>query len=206
MTVLGPIISDDQVEEAVLATLRNWVPLYLAEVERNVGLDPGFYDRPADSSYTARTDFDKWPEEWLPLVMAITPGIEDDPPKDGYGHLRARFGIGVVCVVSSVDRLETRRYAYRLGAAVRAALVQHASLDLALGGTVRGVDLVGGRNNELPTEDDRTIWASRQLFVVEVGNFLSTNGPGITVPPADPLEPLPEPPTIQNPNVLLNHQ
>jgi len=205
-SIFGPIITDDQVEEAVLATLRKWLPTYMAEVERQVGLDAGFYELPVASSYTARTDFDNWPEDMLPAIVAIGTGIEDDPVKDGYGLMRGKFLIGITGIVTSTDKLSTRRYAARLGGAVRAALVQHASLDLALGGRVRGVDLVGGRNNELPTEDERTIWANRQLFTVEIGEFLSTVGPDADTPQPDPTDPWPDPVTVTTPNVLLDHE
>lgn len=203
MTVFGAIITDDQVEDAVLATLKKWLPTYMSEVERQVGLDAGYYKRPVESSYIARSDFDKWPEEMLPAIISISTGLEDDPVKDGYGHIRGHFLIGVAGIVSSIEKLETRRYAYRLGAAVRGALVQHPSLDLALGGRVRGVELVGGRNNELPPEDERTIWASRQVFDVEVGDFLSTSGPAADDPLPDPTDPWPDDSTVQTPKVLL---
>lgn len=204
MSLFGTITSDDQVEDAVLAILSKWVPTYMAEVERQIGIDVGFYKRPI--TYTARTDFDHWPEEQLPMLMVIATGLEDDPPKDGYGKYRATFAVGVAGIVTSNERLYTRRYAFRLGAAVRGALVQHQSLDLALGGNVRGVKLVGGRNNELPTEDDRTIWATRQLFEIEVDDYIS-EGVGPLAPTSDPQpdpdDPWPDPPTINNPNVNL---
>lgn len=202
----GLIVTDDQVEDAVLATLKKWLPYHLSEVEEQVGLERGYYTRPVASSYTSRTDFDKWPEEMLPMIVTVSTGIDDDPLKDGDGRIRARFSIGVVAIVSSIDKLETRRYAYRMGAAIRSVLVRRASLDLALGARVRGVDLIGGRNNELPTEDERTMWASRQLFSVEIGDFLRTSGPDLTDPPPDSTEPWPDPPTVATANVLLDHQ
>lgn len=206
MTIFGRIITDDQIEEAVIATLRKWVPTELAEVEEQIGIERGYYECPVESSYTARTDFDKWPEDMLPAITVITVGLEDDPPKDGEGRYRGSFGVGVAAIASSVDRLSTRRYAYRLGAAVRATLTHRQSLDLALGGTVRGVKLVGGRNNELPTEDDRTIWASRQMFMVEVGNFLTeaAGPPSDADPLPDPTEPWPDDVVVQpTPRTLL---
>lgn len=207
MSLFGLIITDDQVEDAILATLRKWLPTYLSEVERQVGLTAGYYQRPVESSYTARTDFDNWPEDMIPAIVAITIGLDDEPPKDGGGHYRGQFAVGVSAIAESTDRVSTRRFAYRLGAAVRAALVQHASLDLALGGNVRGVKLVAGRNNELPTEADRTIWASRQVFIVEVGNFVSEAGlPANFDPLPDSTAPWPDPPTINNPNVVLTPQ
>lgn len=201
MSVFGRIITDDQVEDAVLATLSKWLPTYMAEVERQVGLDEGYYERPPAGSYTVRSRFDKWPEEMLPLVIVIATGVADDPSPEGRGKFRAEFEIGVACVVSSIDIPSSRRYANRMGAAVRAALIQHQSLDLAIDESVRGVDWLGERNNELPQPEpgDRTIWANRQLFNVEVGDVLTkAAGPISPDPLPDPNDPWPDDPVAED--------
>lgn len=196
MSLFGRIVSDDTVEDAVIATLRKWLPTMLSEVERQRNLQQGYHERPQD--YTSRTEFDKWPEEQLPLVIVVCPGISDDPVKEGRGIYRAKYDVGIVVVVSSIDKDSTRRIAQRMGAAVRAVLAKKSSLDGAFEGDVRGVDWIGTKNNELKAEDDRTIWANRQLFSVEIGNVL-TKGSG-------PREPEPydtstgEP--ADNPNVI----
>jgi hypothetical protein len=197
VSIFGTIVSDDQVEEAVIVTLQKWIPTYLSEVERQRGIDAGYYRRPESGSYYARTDFDKWPEEMLPAIIVIAPGIEDDPSKAGDGVYRGLFPIAVTCVVSSTNQIETRRYAQRLGAAIRAALVQHQSLGNALDDEVRGVDWIGARNNELPPEGDRSIWANRQLFAVEVGDVVTKSaGPRNADPIVPSTAPYPDPPTV----------
>lgn len=199
MTIFGHIASDDEVEDATVAILRKWLPTWMSEVERQRGLQAGFYARPVDSSYFVRSDFDKFPEDMLPAVIITSGGIEDDPPKEGRGQYRGGFQIGVTCVVSSIDQLSARRYAYRMGAAVRGVLIQRQSMDGALGGRLRGTDWIGGRNNELDSGDDRTIWAARQLFVVEVGDVL-TRGGGPIAPEPLPVhtDPWPDAKTIDS--------
>lgn len=201
MSAFGQIITDDQVEDAVISVLKRWTNEYMAEIERQVGVEVGYHQRPpGDGSYLVRTDFDKWPEEMLPIVLVVSPGVADDPVREGRGVYRAKWEIGVVCIVESTDQVSTRRYAYRMGAALRAALVQHQTLERALNSSVRGVDWVGHRNNEVPLgpEDNRTIWANRQLFEVEVGGVLTRGGgPGPGVDPReDPTPPLAEPPLV----------
>lgn len=186
----GTIISDDVVEDAVIAVLKRWLPTYLSEVEAQRGLTRGFYERPAPSSYTVRNDFDKWPEDFLPAVIVVSPGMPDEPVKDGRRRWRGSFDIGVACVVSSLDRDETRRFAQRMGAAVRALLIDHPSLEMAIGGNVRGLDWLGERNNLMPPEDERSIWANRQLFSVEVDQILERTG-GPAEPEPDPQTPPP---------------
>lgn len=186
MSIFGRILTEDQIEDAVVDVLKKWIPTYLSEVERQVGVTAGTYKRPPSGSYIVRPDFEKWPEEHLPVIIVLNEGSDDDAAKEGRGIYRQSWLIGVAGVVSSIDQISTRRYAYRLGAAIRGVLAQHASLDGGLDGTVRGVDWVGGRNNELPSEDGRTLWATRQLFSVEIGDVLTKPG-GPVSPDAEPL-------------------
>lgn len=190
------IVTDDQVENAILAMLRNWVPFYLADVEEQVGLERGYYERPVESSYIVRDDFDKWPEEMLPCVVVVSLGPIDQPVKDGRWSFRTNWLIGVLGVASGLDQVSSRRAAYHLGGAIRAALAGRQTLDRALDETVRGVQWQGGRNGEMPGDGDRTVWAQRQAFSVEVGDVL-TQGTGPAVLPPDPIEPVPPSPTIE---------
>lgn len=196
MSIFGRILTDDQVEDAVVNHLFNWTSTFLTEIERQLGLTPPYYQRPAKSSYTVRADFDKWPEEMLPLVVVVAPGIDDDPIKEGKGQYRAKFNIGVTSVVSSISQVETRRYAYRMGGAIRAAMVKKQSLDHALNDSVRGVDWIGERNSEIEQSADRSVWANRQLFVIEVSDVLTRTG-SPAVPEIDPTAaPPPDPPSV----------
>ena len=199
MTIFAPIRTDDEVEDAVIATLRKWLPTYMSEVERQLGLTAGYYQRPFHSSYTVRTDFERWPEEMLPVVTVVAAGIDDDPLRSGRGKYRARYPIGIINTCSSSDDVTVRRYAARMGAAIRACVIQHQSLDGALDASLRGIDFVGSRNNELPSQDERSIRAYRQLFVVEVDDVLTRGAGPIapdSVPPDPSTDPIPDWPTI----------
>lgn len=194
MSIFGRIITDDQVEDAVKVVLQKWMSTSLAEVERQVGLPAGHYKRPSDGSYHVRNDFDKLPEEMLPFVIVVSTGLESSPTKNGRQQFDASWAIGVAAIASSIRQDESRRYAYRLGAAIRASLVHHQSLDGALGGTVTGVRWLDGRNNELPQPEpgERSIWATRQVFAVDVKDVLTQSaGPRKpeAVPKPDPLQP-----------------
>lgn len=190
MSIFGSIVTDDQVEDALLEILRKWTPTYLAEVERQVGVDEGYYERPWESSYISHTDFDAFPEDARPLVAVVSDSPGDEPAAEGSGVYRAHFQMSVYSVAVGPDQEFARRFAYRLGAATRAAVIQHQSLDSAISGRVRGVTWIAGGNNELDSADDRTIWAVRDVFAVEVGDILNKRG-GPAAPDADPqLDPL----------------
>lgn len=191
-TVSGRVLTDDQIEDAVIATLKLWFPQKLADIEAQLGLAVGYYTRPMH--YDVHTDFTAFPEDQLPMVLAISVGTDDAPVKTGSRKYRAPYDIGVVTVASSLDAVSARRAAYRLGAAAKACLVHNQSLDLALGGTVRGVDWLGTRNDDIPSGDERTIRATRQLFRVEVDDVITRSAGPITPPPVDGGgDPIPDP-------------
>lgn len=190
------ILTEDQLEDAVILTLKRFIGAEMSLIENQLGLEIGFYQRPR--SYEVKNRFDSWPEDQLPRIVVVSVGTDDEPVKDGRRTYRANWDIGVSCIVSSTDQVRSRRYAYRLGAAARAVLADKPSLDLALGGRVRGVEWLGVRNNEVPDPEpgDRTIWASRQAFRIEVGDVL-TMGRNVLVPfpPVDENgDPVPDPP------------
>ncbi len=196
MTINARVITDDQVEDAVRATLKLWIPSRLSEIEDQLSLSVGYYQRPV--AYAVRTDFDKFPEEMLPAVIVVSLGVGDNPAKTGRGVYRAKWNIGVVCVAASLDQEDSRRAAYRIGAAARASLIHRQSLDGALSATVRGVDWVGVANSELPSDGERTIWAQRQVFSVEVDNVVTLNagpvGPDGRPPVDTGGDPIEDPP------------
>lgn len=210
MSVFGSIIPNDVIEDAVISTLRKWMPTYLSEVERQLGLEPPYYKRPEYGAYTVRADFDKFPEEMLPLVVVVSPGLTDDPPKRGRDKTYSgRFQINVTCIVSSTDQTSTRHAAMRYGAAATAALIQNQSLDHGIGDRVRGIDWIGQRNREItsPEPADRTLWGIRQVFLVEVDDILSKGGgPVDPDPQPDPTAPWPDPPTADTVTVDIEKE
>lgn len=196
MSIFARTITDDQVEDAVVLTLKKWFSTELRVIEEDLGLTPGFYSRPR--AWEIHGDFDKFPEEQLPAVVVISAGTTDTPIKDGGKKYRAHFDIAIAVFASSLDMNRSRRFAYRMGGAARACMLHRQSLDGALDGTVRGVTWTSSRNGEMPVEDDRTIWATRQVFSVEVGDTI-TQSAGPPAPDADPPPdgtPLPEWDTI----------
>lgn len=209
MSIFGRILDDSDIENAIEAVLKRWLPTYLAEVERQHDLTPPFYKRP--SSWGIHSEMYKWEEDALPHILIIATGNNDQPVKDGRGQHRARWYIGVAAVVSAsgetgtLAKQNTRLMANRYAAAIRAILVQKQSLDGALDGTVRGIDWVDGRANDMNPGDERTIWASRQVFTIEVDDVVSKNhGPVEPDPPDDPDAPLPDYPVVPDVDHVQN--
>lgn len=194
MSIFGNIRTPDEVEQAVLNTVREWGSTYLAEVERQKGLTAG--DLPRFKSYTPASEFNGLPgDEQLPMVIAIAPGLSDQPRKDGRRKHRATWQVAVVVLVSvrRTPRTNPRQIAGLYGGALRALLIQRASLE----GFAAGTEWVDELYQDIPTEDARGLGAVRVVIDVEVDNVVSGNaGPAQPSPEADPLAAYPDPPEI----------
>lgn len=192
-SIFGQIVDADQVEAAVLETLRKWLPTYLAEIERQRGITPpGSLPRPR--SWTVASSLDKWPDHPLPAVFAVSPGLAEEPLRTSRGGYRAPWGVGVAAVVSAKDRAASRRLAAMYGAAIRTCLLQHRSL----AGFATGLDWIDEDLDNAPPEQARTLAIAQELFVVTVDRVLDpAAGPAQPDPEADPTEPYDDWPTVQ---------
>jgi hypothetical protein len=204
VTIFEYILSDDVVEDAVTATLRRWMGTEMAEVERQRGLTEGHYGRPR--SYVTHTDFESFPEEQLPCIIVVSLGFGDEPKKEGSGSYRHFYNVGVAAIASSSNQDSSRRYAYRVGAAVAGCLVHNQSLDQGIGGRVQAIDLMEKRNGEIPPDGDRTLWIVRQVFRIEVRDALTKSaGPVFPDEPKDPdTIPWPNWPSVGEGQVSIN--
>lgn len=195
MSIFGNILTNDEVEQAVLDTIKEWDSTYLAEIERQKGYSAG--DLPRPKSYVVASEFDGLPgDEQLPMVIVIAPGLQDPPAKDGRQRHRAEWQIAVVVLVS-VRRNPTntpRKIAGLYGAAVRSLLVQRRSLE----GRASGTRWIDETYQDVSTEDSRSLGACRVVFGVEFDDVVTgDSGPNSPAPQLDPLAPYPDPPTVE---------
>lgn len=184
--IFGPIFVAVNLEQAVIDTLKSWLRLYINEVQLQVGVTGSI---PMPRTYTTRRRFDKFPEDQLPTCVVVSPGLDSDPKKEGDGSYRAKWVIHVGMVVSTSDMVQTNLVAKIYGAAMRAAIIQHASL----GGIVCGMEWYDESYDDLPDDDvTRSLGATTLSFRVEVEEVVNWNkGPdGVFLPdPADPDTP-----------------
>lgn len=179
MTIFGSIFTAALLEDAAIEHLKAWMPTYLAEMERQNGLDPE--SLPMIRSYTTLNEFDAWEEEQTPAIVVVSPGTIGEPLKEGGGLYRANWALGIGCIVSARDRVSTNRVAKLYGGAIRAAIMQHESM----GGVAEGAEWSSERYDDVPSEASRTLAAAQLLFEVEVRSVLDGS--------AGPAEPLDDP-------------
>jgi hypothetical protein len=177
----GRIVTAYDVEQWCLATLRKWSSTYLAELERKNGIDVG--DLARIRSWRTTPSFDKWPEDQLPAALLLSVGLSEPPLKEAGGVYRARWQMGLACVVSARTEALSRRNAMIYVAAHRALLTQKQSLDGQPG--ARGVVWQDENYVDLPYDDIRSLCSGQAIFTVEFDDVTtSEKGP---VTPDDPL-------------------
>lgn len=196
-TAIGRMVSGTHVEAAALAVLRKWSSTYLAHAERESGRAIG--SLPRVKAWTTSPTFDKWPEDRLPCVLLVAPGLTGSPVADGEGSYRASFSLGFAVITSADTMARTAELAKLYCAALRTCLVQHQSLE----GFAAGLVWLDETYDDLPAEDGRSLGAAQALFAVEVRQ-LSRRWNGPATPwggdPQNPPDHEPgEPPDPQDP-------
>ena len=186
-TAIGPIVTGRDVELAALDTLKAWSSVYIAEAERQSGRVAG--SLPRIRAWTTAADFEKWPEDQLPCVLLIAPGLAAPPRADGAGLYAAEFSMGFAVIVSTATLEETAKVAKLYCAALRTCLIQHESL----GGVAAGLTWLDENYDDLPSIDTRSLGAGQAIFAVEVRD-ISRRWNGPQEPPADPLAPIEDDP------------
>jgi hypothetical protein len=180
--VFGPIVDATAVERAVKDTLRDYMPDYLAEKERQEGVEEGSLILP--KGYITVNEMQKWPEDRLPACLVVSPGMAGRNPKmEGDGTYRGWWlvGLGFVCIANNRER--ARELAKWYVAAGRTAILQHSSL----GGFAEDVSWTGEQNNDLPDDADRTLAIGHATFEVEVRGLVNARK-GKAAPSADPYD------------------
>jgi len=196
LEVFGKIVTAAHVEAAAIATLQDWLPTYLAEIERQTGRDPE--SLPMVRGWSTSRELRKWPEDQLPAAVVVSPGIIGEPRKGGE-YWNARWLLGIAVVVSARDQEATNSLAKLYAGAVRSALLQHPSL----GGVATGIDWQTERNNEIGAEDERSLASCQVIFEVEVHEVSGAERYGLGEPPADPYDPDPTWPEVETTEITV---
>lgn len=183
MTVFGPVLTNLDVEAAVIATVKTWLPDYLAEVGAQKGFARG--SLPLFRSYVPVFSLDRFDEEQLPSCIVVAPGTIDQPEIRRQAA-NVRWAVGIGCMVSGKDSDGTRKLAAVYTAAVRTLILQKRSL----GGFAEGVVWLSERYDALPALEGerRTLGAGVLQFGVDVNAVSQVYG-GPTVASVDPAVP-----------------
>ncbi len=185
MSIFGDNIDSADVEEALLTFLREWMPTYITEIVRQK--DPAGTIWPngvaAVRSFTVvHAAEEKWPEDQLPMLLAHSPGLAEEPEAQGDGTVSAKYACGLSAIASGSTLAMTKALARVYGSAARMAILQHEGL----GGFAEGVEWKDERLFPVVqgVEAERNLMSVSGMYVIEVAQVLNRDGG-----PREPLEP-----------------
>jgi hypothetical protein len=167
-TLFERIVTGHDVEQWVLELLRRWSGTYLSEVERQHGYEAGAIARV--KGWAIGVSFDKWPEDQLPAVIVVSPGLVPPPTKTGEGRYSARWRIDVGIVCSAATQEKSHEQAMLFVAAHKAIIAQHPSLE----GHAAGALWLDESYDQLDYDDSRSLYSGTASFAVEVDNVLTS--------------------------------
>jgi len=179
--VFGPIFDGSLLTRAVMATLKAWMPTYIQEIEYQRGWDRG--EIPPPRTYAERWRFDSYPDDKIPAVIVVSPGMTEQPRKDGDGTVSGwwALGVGVIAAASTEDNSE--RLAKVYGAAVRSILSQKGWLDESW--EFNGTEILDETYGEVPDiEQARTMRSAQVIARTQVMDMWNLRGG-----PASPADP-----------------
>lgn len=193
------ITSRPEVEKAAIDMLRLWMDTYLNEIERQNGIPPRKLTRPR--SYSQRNKFDIWPEDQLPAIVVISPGLAEKPRRLGDGSHTAKWAVAIACIVGAKDEEETRNLAGLYTAAIRALFLQRASLNQF----AAGVEWLDERYDDMPDDARRSVQSGTVILAVEVDDVVTANAGPVTPddPPTDPTVDPGDWPTVLHTDVQI---
>lgn len=189
----SPTVHPGLVENAVLDTLKAWLPSHLARIERENQLEPGELPRPPAGSWIVASEFDLRPHERLPAVFVVSTGKTGAASKGPKGW-RAPYGCDVAVAIAAEDETTARTIAGYYLAAVQTSLLWHQTL----GGLAESIewgpqDLAVGTAGRSSRSTRAVFGATFQVSIPVAIPRRPQEEPDD--PPPDPLEPpiVPEP-------------
>lgn len=209
MSVWGPLLDGSDVEKALLAHLRHWMPSASAYVrkakdpdaERWPGRGDGTFIEPIREYGVSHADAaaQKWPEDQLPMLIAQSPGMEDDPVVEEGGRVSAVYGVALSAIASSVTAEDAKELARLYAAAARLAIIQNPQLDAGTGTPFADHVRMGRERNgqvRRGIEGERNLMICTVPYLIAVPAILDVSG-GPLVPPEDPEEEVEDWPTVK---------
>ncbi len=209
MSVWGPILDGADVERALLAHLRYWMPAASAYVrkvkdpaaERWPEREDGNFVEPIREYGVSHADAaaQKWPEDQLPMLIAQSPGMEDDPVVEEGGRVSAVYGVALSAIASSVTAEDAKELARLYASAARLAIMQNPQLDAGTGDAFADhVQMGRERNGQVRRgiEGERNLMICTIPYLIAVPQIIDVSG-GPRVVPDDPEEEVPDWPTVK---------
>jgi len=186
--IFDRIVSANQIEEALRDHLKLWMPVYLQEMELQLGRTRRKV--PVPRSFMIAGALEQLRENQLPGILVQSPGITGLPYHDGSGMYTATWRMAITGLISALDQDSTRAVAKLYGAAMRAIVVQKPTL----GGFAINSVWTSESYNDLPSPDgERNLTLVMVHADVTVEDVVNKMGGPRTYPAPDPPDPATQP-------------
>jgi hypothetical protein len=186
--IFDQIISANQIEEAMRDHLKLWMPVYIQEMELQLGRERGKV--PVPRSFMIAGGLEQMKENQLPGILIQSPGTTSVPTHDGSGMYTANWRMALTAFISALDQDSTRAVAKLYGAAMRAIIVQKPSL----GGFAINSRWTSESYSDEPSPDgERNLTLASVTCEVTVENVVNKMGGPRTFPDVDPPDPATQP-------------
>lgn len=199
MSTFGTWTSPRHVEQAIIEHCVKWGETFIAEAERQFGIDPRSIPVPEEGQYTTvRDTFEKWPEDQTPCVLVISPGVSGTGRMEADRTITGAVGIALGVLATSAFQGAGAETAQIIGVALRQLLLSTVPIEgLQL---AEPAELVQEGYGDIPASGDRTMGSSRLGFVFHVKNWAAFGGGPLdrTTPPDDPYAPPPDAPRVES--------
>lgn len=195
MSVWGTLLDGSDVERALLAHLRHWMPAASSYVRRIKDPDEQRWPKREDGTFIepiheygvshADAAAQKWPEDQLPMLIAQSPGMEDDPVVEEGGRVSAVYGVALSAIASSVTAEDAKELARLYASAARLAIIQNPQLDAGTGDFFSDhVQMGRERNGQVRRgiEGERNLMICTIPYLIAVPQILDVSGGPIVVP------------------------
>lgn len=187
----GGLIVETDIDAAVVDVLSTWLPMYLAQVEREYELENHTLARPVSGSYDTVLEDDSFPNPRLPAIL-VTTASTDEVMVDGDGRYHGTWNCTVSSVVRGRTAQEARGYAALYGGSVRRALTHQYH---AMGGDAK---FTRGRLAQVAdtTAQNRELAVSISSFSIFSSELLYAGAEA----PRIPSDPYDDPDPVGNPD------
>lgn len=189
----GTLVIEPDVDDAVVALLRKWLPTYIRRLEVERGITTGTIARPRANSFDVVFEDDGFPDHRLPAVL-VTTAEASEPEIAGDGQVSAQFSCAVTVIYRGRTLREARAVAAQVGGCVRRLMMDQQRLDALgpaeirwLGSKRASVEDVSGEGRHLA--------GHLNTFRIYVDDVLTAYSG-----PSDPLVPGPYPVPDPEPN------
>lgn len=203
MTIFGPLVGPITIENALIATLREWANEYAAEIERYEKLPKHTIGRPpVPEAFRGGLDWLSTKEDWLVEVKVIcNPVGEPEWLSERYlQSFQVEVGVAVKSEEGTDPEAIARRNAGLWAAACMGAIMQHETLGLGAE-VLQKTDLTGAPRVEFLDAEQRKFAVGITTYLVHVQLLEPKAGPKVKQTPIE--ETYPEPAEIKKETVTI---